>query len=271
MLTRKKGYEYGIANWKDAQGKNIRTKGCILLVCEEGMAVVSVEFKQMPLRKGDVVLIFPDTMFIVNKVSELFRIRYLNVSSGLCDEATFALSSQFFDTIYVSPIFHASPDQMGLLAAWEKIFLSITQCQAPKTAYMMLRNHLQIFFTEMENMVLTEGTKSSVQPISSTRQLFNRFCSLILEYCHSEHDVKFYAGQLCITPNYLAKITGKTLNATPKEMIDRQIIMEMKQLLTTTDISIKELAACFHFDTMSYMSRFFRRHTGLSPNEFRKQ
>jgi YesN/AraC family two-component response regulator len=61
------------------------------------------------------------------------------------------------------------------------------------------------------------------------------------------------------------------LNATPKELIDRQIIMEMKQMLTTTDISIKELAAIFHFDTMSYMARFFRRHTGQNPNEFRKQ
>lgn len=47
--------------------------------------------------------------------------------------------------------------------------------------------------------------------------------------------------------------------------------MEMKRLLTTTDISIKELAARFHFDTMSYMARFFRRYTGLTPNEFRKQ
>ena len=54
-------------------------------------------------------------------------------------------------------------------------------------------------------------------------------------------------------------------------MINRQIIMEMNRLLTTTDISIKELAARFHFDTMSYMARFFRRYTGLTPNEFRKQ
>ena len=47
--------------------------------------------------------------------------------------------------------------------------------------------------------------------------------------------------------------------------------MEMKRLLTTTDHPIKEIAARFHFDTMSYMARFFRRHTGCTPDEFRKQ
>jgi AraC-like DNA-binding protein len=271
MLKGKKGYEYGVSDWRDAQGKNIHTSGCILLVCEEGMAVVSVDFKRKPVRKGDIVLIFPDMVFIVNEVSKLFKIRYLKVSSSLCDEATVALSSQFFDIIYDSPILHTSPEQRELLAAWEKFLLRITQCQTPKTAYMMLRNHLQNFFIGMEDIVMEEGVKASIQPASSPRLLFIRFCHLIEEHCHSEHDVKYYADKLCITPYYLSKITAKTVNATPKEMIDRQIIMDMKQLLTTTDISIKELAARFHFDTMSYMARFFRRHTGLTPSEFRKR
>jgi AraC-like DNA-binding protein len=271
MLTGKKEYEYGASNWNDVQGRNIRTGGCILLFCEEGMAVVSVEFKRRAVRKGDIILIFPDTMFVVEEVSKLFMIRYIEISADLSDEATFSLSSQFFDITYDSPILHASPEQIELLAAWEKIFLRITQFQATKDAYMMLRNHLQNFFMGMENMVLAEGIRSTIQPVSSTRRLFNSFCRLIVENCHSQHEVKFYADKLCITPYYLSKITSKTLNATPKELIDRQIIMEMKQLLTTTDISIKELAASFHFDTMSYMARFFRRHTGLNPNEFRKQ
>lgn len=54
-------------------------------------------------------------------------------------------------------------------------------------------------------------------------------------------------------------------------MIDRQIIMEMKHILTTTDLSIKEIANQFHFETSSYMGRYFRRHTGMSPTEYRNQ
>lgn len=271
MPKEKKDFEYGISSWRCAQGRNIHTDGCIMMLCVEGMAMVSVEFKRRSVRKGDIALIFPDTMFVVNDISKSFKIKYIEISSGLFDEATFTLSSQFFDMLYDDPIFHTSSEQRNLLVAWEKLFLNIARCQSPKPAYMMLRNHLQNFFIGMENIVMSEGSRTHIQPISSTRQLFNHFCRLLVEHCHSRHDVKFYAEKLCITPYYLSKITDKTSNATPKELIDRQIVLEMKRLLTTTDISIKELAAHFHFDTMSYMARFFRRHTGLTPNEFRKQ
>ncbi|MGM9746372.1 MAG: helix-turn-helix domain-containing protein [Paludibacteraceae bacterium] len=43
----------------------------------------------------------------------------------------------------------------------------------------------------------------------------------------------------------------------------------MKQMLLSTDVSAKELADRFHFDTTSYMGRYFRRHTGTTPTEFR--
>lgn len=145
------------------------------------------------------------------------------------------------------------------------------RCRSPKAAYLMLRNHLQNFFIALENIVVAEGSRAEIQPASTARQLFNRFCNLVLEHCHAHHDVRFYADELCITPYYLSKITDRAMKLPPKELIDRQIISEMKRLLMDTDISIKELAVRFHFDTVSYMARFFRRHTGFSPSDFRRQ
>lgn len=267
-------YEYGVSDWRNVRGRNIRTSGCILLFCEEGMAIVSVDFKRRSVRKGDIVLIFPDTMFVVNDVSELFRIKYMEFSSSLFEEATFTLSSQFFNVVYGTPIFPTSLEQRKLLEAWEVLFLGMVQRSSPGPvcgAYMMLRNHLQNFFIEMENIVLSESVATYIQPISTARQLFNRFCRLLVEHCRSRHDVRFYAEKLCVSPYYLSKITGKTLGLAPKELIARQIVMEMKWLLTTTDMSVKELASCFHFDTVSYMARFFRRYTGLTPGAFRRR
>lgn len=271
MHTEGKGYKLGVSNWKDTVGNCIHTDGCILLFCEEGMAVVSVGFKNQTFRKGDVALIFPDIVFIVIKISRLFSVRYIELSPSLFDEATGILSSSFFDRIYDAPVFHTSLEQQRLLEIWGKQFVWITQCPIQKSIYLMLRNHMQNFFIGMESIVISEKPQTPIQPFSSTRWLFNSFCRLLVKHCHVQHNVKFYAEQLNITPYYLSKITGKTLNVSPKELIDRQIVMEMKQLLVTTDISIKDLAARFHFDTMSYMARFFRRHTGLNPNDFRKQ
>lgn len=264
--------EYGVSGWKDAEGSSIRTDGCFLAFCRRGMAAVSVAFKPRAIRKGDLAVIFPDTPFIVNNVSALFSVQYLEIAPELLDEAVFTLSSRFFDLVYDNPIFRTTPGQRELLQAWERQFLWIAQCQVQKPAYTMLRNHLQNFFVGLENIAIAAvSSPPLIQPASPARQLFNGFCRLVVQHCHARHDVRFYADRLCITPYYLSKVTSRTMGVSPKELIDRQIVTEMKRLLATTDIPVKELAAQFHFDTVSYMARFFRRHTGCTPEEFRKQ
>ncbi|MDM8324891.1 hypothetical protein [Bacteroides gallinaceum] len=93
MPEKKKTFIYSTSDWKDVKGKSIRTDGCILIFCEEGMATASAEFKPRTVRKRDVILIFPDTMFVVNDVSELFSVKQIEISSEMFDEATFTLSS----------------------------------------------------------------------------------------------------------------------------------------------------------------------------------
>lgn len=271
MRKEKTGFTHGTSDWKDVKGKSIHTDGCILLFCVEGEAEVSVEFKSRSIRKKDFTLIFPDTVFIVNEVSENFTIKYIETSSELFDESTLWLSATFFDVIYDNPIFHTTSEQWALIRAWGKQFSWITRCPSPRAEYMMLRNHVQNFFLALESIVIAKHTGKRIPPASSTRQLFNRFYRLLVKNCYSQRDVKFYAEKLCITPYYLSKITRKTANLSPKEIIDRQVVTEMKRMLTSTDLSIKELAAHFHFDTVSYLARFFRRHTNFTPNEFRNR
>ena len=95
-----KDYEYGLCNWRDQLGRSIRTDGCILLFCVSGRALVSVDFKPYAVRNRDIILISPDILFVVNDVSESFAAKRIEISSGLFDEATFTLSSPFFDYLY---------------------------------------------------------------------------------------------------------------------------------------------------------------------------
>ncbi|MBC5633202.1 helix-turn-helix domain-containing protein [Parabacteroides hominis] len=44
----------------------------------------------------------------------------------------------------------------------------------------------------------------------------------------------------------------------------------MKALLSSSDISIKEIAEQLHFEDTSYMCRYFKRHTGIPLSEYRK-
>ena len=79
----------------------------------------------------------------------------------------------------------------------------------------------------------------------------------------------FYADKLCITTTYLYKICRKALNLSPKELIDRQTVSEIKTYLANTDLPVKSIAEELRFEDASYMCRYFRRLTGVSPLDYR--
>ena len=101
------------------------------------------------------------------------------------------------------------------------------------------------------------------------QQLLNAWYEQMVWICHNS--ASEYTNQLCITTTYLYKLTHKRWNLSPKELIDKQTICEIKSLLSNTDMSIKEIASTLHFEDTPYMCRYFRQRTGLSPTEYRER
>ena len=117
--------------------------------------------------------------------------------------------------------------------------------------------------------VIAQSTIGSNKAISRSRTRIIRFLKLIAQHFRTTREVSFYAEQLCITTTYLYKLTHRRWNLSPKELIDRQTICEIKTLLSSTDMSVKEIAAMLHFEDTPYMCRYFRQRTGFSPTEYR--
>ena len=95
--------------------------------------------------------------------------------------------------------------------------------------------------------------------------------SLLAKNFHVKRDVRYYADRLCITTDYLYKITCKIEQRTPKEIIDLFVVTELKRYLDNTEQSVKDLARLFHFEDASYLCRFFRRTAGCSVSEYRNR
>lgn len=252
-------------------GSALRTKGCMLFFCLQGKAIVSANLERRVFRSGNIAVIFPDTLFVIHKACGDFLVRTVELSPTLTDEVILPLSSAFFERIYNEPILPTTVEQRTLWETWDTLTDHYTQCSAAKSARMMFRNHLQNLFLAIEVKLVFDAPFENIKPLSSSRRLFNSFCKLLTEHCYEQHEVKFYADKLCITPYYLSQITSRITDVTPNQLIDRQIVAEIKHLLTTTDMTITEIAYRFHFDSTSYLGRYFRRHTGMTPTEFREQ
>ena len=82
---------------------------------------------------------------------------------------------------------------------------------------------------------------------------------------------KDYAGLLYITPNHLNALCNNVLGIAAGELIRNRITLEAKRLLVNHSSSISEIAYRLNFTDNSYFARFFKKQTGFTPDEFKKE
>ena len=98
-----------------------------------------------------------------------------------------------------------------------------------------------------------------------------KFQRLVTQNCTREHQLKFYADSLFITPKYLIHTIKKATGRTPGDIIAESIVLAAKVQLKIPNMSIKMIAESLRFSDLSSFSKFFKKHTGVSPLSFRKQ
>lgn len=128
-------------------------------------------------------------------------------------------------------------------------------------------HYLCIFLLKCE-VLLAEQMTSQVSINEEDKTIF-RFSDLLETHFKEKFSVAFYANQLNITSKVLAKLTKAYYNKSPKSVIDERRLLEIKRLLKGTSKSGKSIALELNFDEPTNMFKFFKKHVGLTPNEFK--
>lgn len=92
--------------------------------------------------------------------------------------------------------------------------------------------------------------------------------TLVNQHYREEKSPKFYADKLSVSIKHLNRIVRDSLNITASQFIADRIILEAKKLLIHADYRVVEVADALGYEDASYFIRFFKKHTGLTPNKF---
>jgi AraC family transcriptional activator of pobA len=96
-----------------------------------------------------------------------------------------------------------------------------------------------------------------------------KFRAMVNENFKKHRPLTAYADQLGISLGQLSRLCREVLGVSSLDVINARLVHEAQRDLIYTSGSIKQVADSLGFADETYFGRFFRKHTGTSPREFR--
>ncbi|WP_312390061.1 AraC family transcriptional regulator [Chryseobacterium sp.] len=241
-----------------------------IMICHSGNAVLSYDFKKHHISMDNMFIMFGDVSTIPLVISEDFSATVFVVSDVMADDISYKEFHNLFDFLHLNPMLVLNPEQINFVNNWKVTVDYALKSNDGIFAKRFILNCLHTFFMFME----AEVKKSNIFPLPGCEECgysitANKLLKLILEHIRENQSLTFFAEKLNVTPGYLHKIMRKEFDRSPKQIMDCFTLGEVKSLLTTTDLSVKEIAYEMNFNDPSYLNRFFTKHTGIAMSKFR--
>ncbi|HEY4195555.1 MAG TPA: helix-turn-helix transcriptional regulator [Mucilaginibacter sp.] len=157
------------------------------------------------------------------------------------------------------------PLQQKIISLFEEI---ITESESPGRMGLDLVRSLMLQAFILLSRTNNDENKKQLSPYNHT--LLKAFQKLIEKNFATLKLHRDYAELLYITPNHLNAVCNDFLGVSAGEMIRDRILLEAKRLLINLDFTIAEISYQLNFSDNSYFTKFFKKYTGSTPEEFRK-
>ena len=243
-------------------------------LCTGGTAVIDLFSMRRQISKNDLVTILPFQLGSIHKVSDDFSMIFFKV-----DKVMFMDIMSSLGRITPDFFFHMRKNfQVPISVNEAKRFLGFcraidfrTNNDDPAFRRETILHLLRIYYWDFYVHFQKKTRKRNTPLLNSNKEsIAMKFAMLVFENRETHREVAYYADQLCISTLYLTKIIQEVNGRSARDMIADYTIIGIKTLLRNADITIKDVVRHSGFSSQSSFSRFFRKHTGMSPSEYRR-
>lgn len=243
-----------------------------IFVFFQGKGMHMIDFQTYPVASPSIHFISPGQVHLLS--SQLpFHGYVLAFSQQLWDHKRSgdrALSHlPFFSPFCQQPFIDLTAENQAYI---ERVLqnIRIDQQQAHPSSREITRSYLKALLLYCERLYEQQSPDSGRDEDRSVA-LAAHYQSLIEQHFILQHQVKFYADALHISPDHLNRVCKQVLGQKAGELLLNRILLEAKRLLLYSAMTQKEIAYHLHFKDPSYFCRIFKRKNGCSPLSFRQQ
>ena len=250
----------------------------IAAYCVEGSVNCSVNLTDYHLTTGTLLLITPGNILRISQPDELdrnLRVTLICVSASYISNIGINPSKVLVEAVEVlrDPCIHLSDDEAEMLHKYVNLALDITKTDSQFVKESIGGLVSSVFYQFAGFLANSKRREDMEKPVRTTRQrqMLEQFMKLAINDHAREHLVGYYADKMCVTPKYLSKIVKETSGRSVPDWLSELLILDAKNMLRHTDMTIKEISARLNFPSQSFFFRFFKNHTGQTPTQYRDE
>lgn len=239
----------------------------------KGQIVLKIAENEKTITKNSIVFLTPNTLKQLRNLSsnvEFFSVIF--TSKFLLHTGLEQREIEMIDFISRSnqKIIKISKDEADIL---KKTIIDLKQKGDRILEHPFGENIVQysfrIFFSEIAAIAVKY--KVVEKPLNGRKQdLVMRFANLVEKHFKEHREVKYYAKLLSISPKYLTETVHEVTGTSASVIIDEKVVQEIEHLLLNPRLTILQISDTLNFANQSFFGKYFKRHNGVSPSEYRQ-
>lgn len=256
-----------------------RFHGYMAFFCIKGEFEVEINLKKFTIRKDSMFIYTPGNIVRVTNIDpqekESVHFVVVAISEDLMSSTRFDFSKLYNESLRLleSPCVVINENERELCRKYFDLIQEVSKMRMPNMRESVAALISSIFYLmgAMWTDRLTAAKKNGGEEVSTRSKIvLEDFLMLVRDYHTKERSLSFYADKLYLTPKYLSKLIKSVSGKSAHEWIDSFVILEAKNLLKYSDMSIKSIVYELNFPNQTTFYRFFKTKTGMTPSEYRK-
>lgn len=231
-----------------------------------GSCICRVNLTEISQSAGTIAINLPNQFVEIQNVSDDYKAILIAMSPDFFRSFGFKYNYQTANRIKINPIITLSKSELEALTNYTKMVRSILIRKRPYAKDILQHLTAALLYSMADNIIKTLPSN-----MSREESLTQRFLELISNKYRDYRKVTYYALELGLTPGYLSSIVKTVTQKSAAEWIDEYVMLEAKALLASSDLTVQQICHRLNFPSQSFFGKYFKRHSGLSPTQYRQK
>jgi AraC family transcriptional activator of pobA len=239
-----------------------------ILWITKGKSIQKIDFKDYAISENTLFFISPGQIHLFeewNNIEGLVILFNEEFFLQIFQDKNILFELSYLDNLYENPFLELKEvDKKAIEPIADLLY---QECKNEHRAIESIQALLFVFLKRIQKLFTAQNHQMTNKYQIATFKLFKK---MVDQNFPKNLSISQYASLVNVSTHQLNSIVKAISGKTTSGIIKERVILESKQLLNFSELTISQIAGQLGFEDSSYFARFFKRQIGFSPQDYRK-